>query len=899
MVKFPQSGHLAWTVLHYIKSNLLQVLLWPLICLALGSLLWFATYAKLNAEKETLLAQGLKDAKSLANGYAKQLNRSIEQVDQITLQVQYDWSKSQGQLKLEELVKAGLFPSSTLLRVLIVDRSGQLISATIPILRAMALDDRDYFIHHKQHASNALKVSLPTRGRLNDRSIIQFSRRLNAADGSFDGVVVVSADVSYFLSFYERSTLGENGLLAMVGEDGIVRASRVGGKVQEPQLTALKSVQDLLATPGPKILTCSKLADMEPRLTAWSRTDSYPMVAIVGLNLKEVLAPYRQSQATYRAFAFAGSVLLFLFAFVSAYQSLRLVRTRLESEKARAMYGISQEGSEEAFLLWRAIYDSEKEIVDFQIVDCNERAAAMYDVPKAKLVGKRFSTFYQPALFQRLLKTYRQAFQEGYYEDEYRIPPESPLKMAWLLRKIMRTKSGLALVLKDISEAKAYEERLLYRANHDLLTDLPNRQWLKNFLPDAMARAIADEYGLAVLFMDLDGFKAVNDSLGHSAGDELLRAAAHRLQSVLRPSDCVVRFGGDEFVVLLEPVARETKPARVAERIVEAFKGPFQLLSHRQTVGVSIGISMFPNDGSDGETLLRNADAAMYSVKSGGKSGYRFYQPELREHLTQQIVAERSLIEGLERKEFILYYQPRIKPATGEICGLEALARWNHPTKGLLSPAEFIPLAESTGHIVELGSQVIEQACWQLADWKQQGVKLVPISVNVAAQQFNQDTVLHTISECLKRYQIDPAFLDIELTESSMLAKHSEIESQLAELRAMGIKLLIDDFGTGYASLAQLLRLQMDVLKIDRSFTEQLGKTAQGKVFVKSIISLAHSLNMTVVAEGVEDRVQLDLLQALSCDEVQGYLISRPAPPDRIRTMLAEGRITIQAGTPT
>ncbi len=873
-------------ILSSIRNNVSHLLLWPFVCLVLGVALWGATFVKLQSEKSEIEQQGFKDAAALADGYARQLNRNVQQIDQITLQVQYDWLLSKGQLRLENLVNAGLFPSTTLLRVNIANRSGRLVTATVPLTKTVMVNDRDYFLFHKQNNSNVLRIGKPVVGRVLGKSIVQFSRRLNAPDGSFDGVAIVSAEIPYFLTFYEHASLGKNGLLAVVGDDGVLRASGTGGTVRDVSPAIRQRLQQLMSAPEPVRQSTLGADKKSPFIVAQSHLTSYPLAAVVGLSEDELLEPYRKSSNTYKNFAFAGTIVLFLFALVSALQSLRLIRIRHESEKARAMYGITLEGGSEGFLMWRAVYDGQRQIADFVIVDANERAAGIYGVGKEKLVGNKLSSFYEPAYFEKLMKTYRKAMEEGYYEDEYPVPSESPLNMAWLHRKMTRTSLGLALVLKDISEAKAYEQQLLHRANHDSLTGLPNRQWLEEALPATLQRAAASEFGVAVLFIDLDGFKRVNDTLGHSAGDALLRAAAHRLQSVLRPTDCVVRFGGDEFVVVLEPVLRNTKPTRVADRIVEAFTPPLEIHAERQSVGVSIGIAVFPDDGGDSATLLRNADAAMYVVKSEGKNGYRFYQPQLGEDIKKRIASENALAEALEKKQFILFYQPQVDTATRALCGMEALVRWQHPDKGLVPPSEFIPLAEATGRIVPLGTQVIEQACEQLALWRKQGIRPVPISVNVSAQQFNQNVVVHTIATCLERYAVEPELLEIEITESSMLAKHAEIESQLAALRQMRVKLVIDDFGTGYSSLSQLLRLEMDVLKIDQSFIAQLDQTSQGMVFVKSIISLAHSLNMKVIAEGVENDEQLRLLRQLSCDQVQGYLVSRPVPAHEMTTML-------------
>jgi diguanylate cyclase (GGDEF)-like protein len=439
---------------------------------------------------------------------------------------------------------------------------------------------------------------------------------------------------------------------------------------------------------------------------------------------------------------------------------------------------------------------------------------------------------------------------------------------------------------EHLTEKKLYERELWRMANEDALTALPNRHWLNNILPDTLERARLAGNQLAVLFIDLDDFKNVNDTLGHAAGDSLLCEVAGRLRSVLRPSDYVVRLGGDEFTVILDPVDSIEDVAYVASRISEVLREPFELLRGRNAIGTSIGITLFPRDGDDAETLLKNSDIAMYHAKAQGKGHFRFYQPELYENLKVKLDTERALIHALENNQFVLHYEPRICTFTGELRGLEALVRWHHPERGLLMPNQFISLAEDNGLILKLGEIVLEQACAQLSKWKQDGLKLVPLSINVSARQFNNGNIKNLFASTLARHGIPTDMLEIELTESSMMGDHSDVLEQLAAIKKMGIKLLVDDFGTGYSSLSQLQRMDMDVLKVDRSFTADLGNSAEGEIFFNAIVSMAHALGMLVVAEGVETEQQLRILQSLSCDEIQGYFIARPVPPEEVPELL-------------
>jgi diguanylate cyclase (GGDEF)-like protein len=408
-------------------------------------------------------------------------------------------------------------------------------------------------------------------------------------------------------------------------------------------------------------------------------------------------------------------------------------------------------------------------------------------------------------------------------------------------------------------------------------------------MPGILAQARQNEaagISLALLFIDLDDFKQVNDTHGHATGDQLLKSAAGRLLSLLRPSDVVARFGGDEFLVLLHPCDGERQAASVAARIVDAFGVPFLIGDELHAVGASIGISMFPRDGQDAATLVRNGDIAMYAGKNDGKGQYRFFDPALSNGVNARARLKQRLLEAIEHDQFALVYQPRVNAHSGELLSMEALLRWQHPQLGVVSPADFIPLAESTGLIRRIGELVIDKACAQLAAWREAGAQLVPVSINVSPKQFLGGAVARHLEAAMARHRVPASLIEVEITESAMMGDHDEILAELAALRTLGVKLHVDDFGTGYSSLSQLQRLRMDVLKVDRAFTTELGNSKEGKVFFQAIVSMAHALGMSVVAEGVETAEQLDILRALDCNEVQGYYIARPVPPGEMLGMM-------------
>lgn len=467
-------------------------------------------------------------------------------------------------------------------------------------------------------------------------------------------------------------------------------------------------------------------------------------------------------------------------------------------------------------------------------------------------------------------------------------PVGSSLQLRWVEIKILRSDKLLAVRLRDISETKEHLTELKRRSDEDVLTGLPNRHWIQNYLPKAIMKAEQADESLAVLFIDLDGFKKVNDTAGHAAGDEVLQHAAHRLREAIRPHDKVVRFGGDEFVVILENVEYRIDAAHVAERVQRAFEQPFRLTQGVHAVGTSIGIALFPTDGEDASAVLEKADIAMYSVKTNGKRGYQFYEAKFYNALRDRLAKETELREAISRDEFIMYYQPRVDVTTGAIVSLEALIRWKHPSKGLLEPVHFVPLAEETGLIVAIGELVIDKVCAQLSHWTRQQNGTVPVSVNVSPRQVNNPGIVDVLTSALARHAVPAHLIELEITESSMVAESGEILKMLSMLQRRGIKILVDDFGTGYSSLSQLQRLNFDVLKVDQTFTAEIQNSEEGKVFFTAIVTMAHALHMRVVAEGVETLSQALILRELQCDEMQGFYISKPVPPGETPPILSK-----------
>jgi diguanylate cyclase (GGDEF)-like protein len=450
---------------------------------------------------------------------------------------------------------------------------------------------------------------------------------------------------------------------------------------------------------------------------------------------------------------------------------------------------------------------------------------------------------------------------------------------------------GILLSLRILQQKKRTEDRVNYLAFHDELTSLPNRMMLNQRLDQALSRHSRAGTQLAIVFIDLDRFKVINDSLGHEAGDVLLRQVADRLRGESRKGDTVARMGGDEFVLLVENPETLMDVSACAQRMVERLSAPYMLARNDYHITVSVGISIYPSDGVDSQTLLKSADVAMYRAKELGRNNYLRYTPSMDVHTLERLELESDLRHALERDEFVLHYQPIVETATGVITGTEALLRWKHPRRGLISPAAFIPLAEETGLIVAIGEWVLATACARNKVWQDQGLTNLTVSVNLSARQFGDPMLLENLIRIIGASGLDPSSLELEITESMVMSHGPDAAAVLMNLKSIGVQIAIDDFGTGYSSLAYLKRFPIDTLKVDRSFIRDIPADSSDMKITRAIIALAHGLKLKVVAEGVETADQLKFLQAHHCDSAQGYFLHRPLPEAEVTGVLEINRL--------
>jgi diguanylate cyclase (GGDEF)-like protein/PAS domain S-box-containing protein len=844
----------------------------PLFAMLLLVAIWLVSFHEIEAEREHAQEAAADSLREMLGTYEAQVARSLDGIDQTLRVLKYAVERKGALGALPELGREGLLPPGVVFVVSIVDRNGVTVASN-PHALPISVADQAYFKFHQERDSGATYVSQVTRDAANTEWHLHFTRRIDDEAGDFAGIVIVEADPAYFTSSYERSRLGERGMLGLAGADGEIRALRIGDKLSFGQRIDMRGGQVAV---GDGVLRYSGMRELH----------GVALNVLVGLDEKELMAGF-ESQRREKLWesGIASAVLVFVTALLWLW-SWQGARNRAHVRRAQETYAAASAASLDAFFVMREVRDDAGDIVDFMFVDANVRAEQMTGFSKKQLCQMTLCGMMPQARENGMFDHLTHVMQVGgVHEQEWEsnIPH---LRARWLHQQVVPVEGGIVAIVRDISERKLAEERMLHLAHHDTLTGLPNRSLIADRLDLTIAQAQRSGGSVLVAFIDLDGFKLVNDGLGHNAGDELLKVVAERMSGCLRAGDTVGRFGGDEFVLLLNDTSRGASAAPVLERVREAVLQSISLCGQDVQVSCSIGVAVYPNDGGDAETLLMHADAAMYRAKDMGKNNCQFYTREMNAAIEEKLVLLEGLRGALDDGQFRLVYQPKVDLQTGRVFGVEALVRWDHPEHGVIGPDRFIPLAEESGMIVALGEWVLRTACLQNRAWQEDGLAPLRISVNVSPRQFEEQRLVERVALALEDSGLAPEWLELEVTEGVIMRDLQQAVAKMAQVRQMGVSLSIDDFGTGYSSLSALKSFPISTLKIDKSFVRDLGHSDGDEAIASSIIELAHRLKLRVIAEGVETEQQRSFLRENGCDEMQGYLFSRPLPPEQLRQLL-------------
>ena len=869
------------------RDNKKIMLAWVLGCVLLLVLLWGAAFAKIYTDRERLIDTAGMEVTARAKTYAEQVLRTVQQIDQLSRVIKYEWERNSSTLNLEEQYRKGVY--QTAVYPVAINAHGMAITGTRNLPKGTYMGDLDFFKINKNNPNAGLVISYPTPGRggFSGKTIIRFSRRFEKPDGTFDGVIMIAIEPNFISSFQDDSLLGADDFISVRILTGPVMASKVGRSAHQKAQVHYRKTPIFVSDAGLANEPGTTFFDGVSRIVGWEKLDGYPLVSLAAISDKNVLAPYTATAESYLFIALIISIFLICAAIKSARIQMQEALRRTHADQVQSTFRLAVDGAREGFYMIRPTYQADGVIDQLLIEDCNERAAEMAGIPRHDLMGACGTTLNEGKNQDIDRVFFARVLAEGFNEDEFHVEQGSTHAAGWYQRRAVRSGTGIAVTIRDVSDARQQAQNLAVMARTDALTGLPNRHWLNDNLPALLEKSHKEGKRIALLYIDLDNFKDINDSLGHKAGDDVLRAVSRSLQNAVRAGDQLARLGGDEFTVIIENLQNNADAGKIAQQVIDTIGisvaiPPWGSFAFK----ASVGISIFPSDGDDVDTLLQSADIAMYVAKSEGKSQFRFYDLKFAQKLRERISTERALIQAIRQDEFVVYYQPRADAVSGRLCSMEALVRWRHPERGLLSPLEFIPVAEQSNLIIPLGEAVIEKVCFQIAQWRTAGLPLKLVSINVSALQLKDDRLRYFLASCMQRHEISPALIAIELTESSMVQENGAAPDELRQLRAMGIELQIDDFGTGYSSLSTLQSLDIDVVKIDQSFIRRLGQDQQSNALCEAIISIGRALDIVVVAEGVETIHQLQILQKMGCAEIQGYLIARPLPAEKIAVLL-------------
>ena len=856
-------------------------LLWGAIALVAVTVLWVGAHFKNVADRSSEETRGQQKVTELASSYALQLHNSIEQIDQLSLLVAH-LPLSQKKIDMQQVFQD--LPAYSWFNPLLIDSEGLVISSRTASLLGFSVANTDFFRRHKNSDLTELHINPPEPGygQLEGKQVIRFSRRVNNPEGRFVGVVSLSMLQEQLTYFGGDVALDSGDVIAIKHRGGDTLTKRViGTQIQRDDIALITG--DAMASQ--KFSEIRLPGDL--MYVGRGSMETYPLQTVVAVSQRNILKSFNETRELHQLLQYAATgLIIFLCMFGAWLQSRRDTRAFYKNQIS-STFRLAVDASREELYMLSPFFDKHEGMTDFIIEDCNGQAVRMSGRKREELIGKPLSQIISGANLAATKLFLHSTMNDGFAEKEIFIYRSGPKKKCWMQARAVRADLGLAVTLQDITEVKEKEQQLEQLALTDALTHLPNRHWMNQQLPFLLQAAENQGCQFAALFIDLDNFKTINDSLGHKAGDAFLQEVARVLQQSVRKQDHVLRLGGDEFMILLHELSSPEIALEIAGHLLTRLRD-IDVNSGNSSLSTraSIGVAFYPDHATTPEGLVQAADIAMYEAKRSGKDRVAQYSSQMLDQLSERMNMQNALQHAIPDGQLLLYLQPRASAASGHLVGFEALVRWQHPELGLVSPERFIPLAEESHLIVELGNWVAATACETLALWRDAGKKIVPLSINVSARQLKDSEFRLQLQQHMQTYRIKPSDIAIELTESMMVGENDNVRQELILLDEMGLELMIDDFGTGYSSLARLHRLQVDVLKIDQSFVRNLSAGGDGIVLCQAMTQMGKTLGLTVVAEGVETTEQLHLLQLMGCDEIQGFIASPPVPVEAALMML-------------
>lgn len=867
------------------------------------AMLWSGVLFKYWHDADAAYQDELRNGRNLALLFEENVLRSIGETDKAILYLRRQIESRFGTTDFHKLVSSSDIISELIVQVAIIDADGimRASSASPGPAKPIDLSDREHYRVHLGQTRDDLFVSKPVVGRASGKWSVQLTRRFRDQKGRFAGVVVASLNPQHFTQFYRLIDLGPGSSISLIGLDGVVRAS--GGGDGGNGRFGLG--EDVSATPlARQVREKGAGSFIEPanarrgeRLATFRTVRGYPLAVTLSLPTAEI---YADSVRDLRR----NSIIALVLSLIVVGIIIRGVRDQIQLRRAQGSLLRSQRRAQRTSERLRLTLDSISQGIilvtgDGRLAVINRQFVKLLDLPEHLLVGSRrfeevvdhqvergdfdLSTL-PPGVTP--LQYYTRRDEAGNFATYERTRPNGTVLE---VRTTGLADGGFVRTFTDITARRHAQSEVDRLASEDALTGMPNRRLFQQSLVryarpqaggDADGHQAVSEF--ALLYLDLDRFKEVNDTLGHPVGDCLLQAVARRIKQILRADDLAARLGGDEFAVIVPYAGAVEEPTLVAQRLMDSLAQPFDIAGQQISIGVSVGIALYPQDATDPELLLQASDVALYAAKAAGRGAWRLYDAGMADEIAAKRRTEIELRQAIADGQLVLHYQPLYDLADDRIVGFEALTRWQHPDKGIISPGEFIAVAEETGLIVQLGQWAMRAACHQAATWPSS----CRIAVNVSSIQFKSSDLPGTVRSILAETGLAASRLEIEITETALLQDTEATLRTLDDLRQLGIRISLDDFGTGYSSLAYLRTIPLTGIKIDRSFIKDLPATAEAKVIIKSITEIAATLGMTTTAEGIETEAQLASVRALGCREAQGYLISRPVPASDVVELL-------------